>query len=70
MKRASAVETFQIKLLFKKQQKKKLLWQLYMIQKSTTLNLELKITCSNNREKSKIVFFFFFLIQISGVEFR
>lgn len=32
MKRASAVETFQIKLLFKKQNKK-LLWQLYMIKK-------------------------------------
>lgn len=66
MKRASAVETFQIKLLFKK---RKLLWQLYMIKKkkSTTINLELKITVAAITKRSPR---FFFLIQNSGVASR
>lgn len=86
MKRASAVETFQIKLLFKKtnknQQKKhkkknpnkKLLWQLYMIKtKSTTLNLELKITVAAITKRSprkKIFLSKFQVLSLDKVFFK
>lgn len=62
MKRASAVETFQIKLLLKK---RKLLWQLYVILKkrSTTINLDLKITVAAITKKSKN-FFLKFKFQV------